>query len=273
MLQTDAATNPGSSGGLLLNLQGEVIGVSEGGYGIGGGFEGVGFAIPSNIASYVIQELLEHGRVRRSNLGILSEHLSPDVAEKLGAGKSQHGVIVKSVIPEAPAAQSGVEVGDIISRFAGKPVRTPERLQTLIEYASDKESINLRIIRDEKSIDLKVRFQSSPQQTAIADSISAKAGFEDEDLGLELTTLSTDESRQFGYQDHKEAVLVRDVRSQSVAYYRRIRPGMLIRRVGNQPTNNLAECKKAMRSQSLENGVLIMIGTPAGNHFVVLKNK
>ncbi len=113
----------------------------------GGGFEGVGFAIPVNIASFVVKELREHGSVRRAYLGIASEILSPDVARKVGIDKSQHGVIITNAFPDTPAARSEFQVGDVITHFAGIPVRTPEQLQMLIEYTHDENLTEIRIFQ------------------------------------------------------------------------------------------------------------------------------
>ena len=126
-LQTDAAINPGNSGGPLVNLDGEVVGINTAIATNSGGYQGVGFAIPSNLAKWVVQQLAKSGSVQRAYLGVGIEPVNGDLAHKFGVERG-HGVLVAEVFPHSPAAEAGFKEGDVITSFAGTTVKTPPRL-------------------------------------------------------------------------------------------------------------------------------------------------
>jgi serine protease Do len=160
LIQTDAAINPGNSGGPLVNLKGEIVGINTAIRTEGGGYEGIGFAIPASRAQRVAAELADHGRVRRAYLGIQIGVIDPKTAERL---KQPGAVVVNEVTPEAPAARGGVHRGDLILTINGKPFHGPGGLQATVEFAPVGEPLMLGIERDGERREIEVRPQEQPE--------------------------------------------------------------------------------------------------------------
>jgi len=189
-LQTDAAINPGNSGGPLLNLRGEVIGVNGVIASASGGFEGIGFAIPSNIALYVTGELMAHGKVERGWLGVSVQDLTYDLAQKSGLEKSG-GALVAEVTQGSPAAEAGLKAGDVILEFNGKPVPDAGSLRNSVAATRPGVQANLTVWRDGKK--MKVAVKIGNQEAAsklLASTIKQK-------LGIEVRPVSRKESDKF----------------------------------------------------------------------------
>ena len=161
LLQTDAAINPGNSGGALVNLEGEVVGINTAIATNSRGFQGVGFAIPSNRARWVVRELLEHGEVRRAYLGIRIGEIDAAVARRLGV-PVRSGVLVGEVIAESPAADAGIEANDIIVEFDGLKVRSPQDLQDAVEQKPLGTRQTVRILRDGRITSVQVTVRPLP---------------------------------------------------------------------------------------------------------------
>ena len=130
-LQTDAAINPGNSGGPLLNLQGEIIGVNSAALSQSGGFEGIGFAIPSNIAVHVTKQLIEHGKVERGWLGVNIQNLAPDLVKSFGL-KSTKGALVSEVVKGSPADEAGIKRRDVITGYRGNQITDADSLRDAV---------------------------------------------------------------------------------------------------------------------------------------------
>jgi len=151
LLQTDAAINPGNSGGPLVNLDGEVVGINTAIASSSGGYQGIGFAIPTDRAKWISQELLTRGTVRRAYLGIRIDELTPEAAQKLKLAP-RSGVFVSDVEPDGPADEAGLKVNDVITEFAGQPVRGPRDLQDVVEQKPIDSKQVLKIMRDGASV-------------------------------------------------------------------------------------------------------------------------
>lgn len=147
LLQTDAAINPGNSGGPLVNLDGEVVGINTAIASSSGGYQGIGFAIPTDRAKWISQELLTRGTVRRAYLGIRIDELTPEAAQKLKLAP-RSGVFVSDVEPGGPADEAGLKVNDVITEFAGERVRGPRDLQDAVEQKPIDSQQVLKIMRD-----------------------------------------------------------------------------------------------------------------------------
>jgi S1-C subfamily serine protease len=155
-IQTDAAINPGNSGGALINGRGELVGINTGIFSQSGGYQGIGFAVPSNLASHVVNDLMKYGEVRRGSLGGLQlERLTPRMAEGLNA-RNVSGLLVVRMSPRSEAYRAGMEPGDVILAFNGQAVDDPSQLYRLVADAPIGSSATITVLRDGRRRDLKV---------------------------------------------------------------------------------------------------------------------
>jgi serine protease Do len=159
-IQTDAAVNPGNSGGPLVNLEGKVIGVTSAIKSRTGGFQGVGLAVSSNLARFVMDQLLRDGNVRRGYLGIQMDDVDPDTAERIGLKGG--GVLTKKVLPKTPAALGGMKAGDVITAIDGKPVKDGRDLQRLVSGLPLRKATEVTVLRDGKSVELSIVVVEQP---------------------------------------------------------------------------------------------------------------
>ena len=160
-IQTDAAINPGNSGGALINARGELVGINTAIYSQSGGYQGIGFAVPSNLARRVMNELIEFGEVRRGDIGYVEfAAVTTHVAEQLGA-PGAHGVLVARMMQDSVAYRAGIEPGDIIVAFNGQRMDDPAQLKRMIQDAAIGTTATFRVFREGREIDIKVPIQTS----------------------------------------------------------------------------------------------------------------
>ena len=164
-LQTDAAINKGNSGGPLFNMKGEVIGVNTAIFSPSGGSIGLGFAVPSDSATLIIDQLKKFGKTRRGWLGVFIQSVTDEIAESLGLGKSR-GALVARVTTDSPAAKGGIKTGDIILKFDGKDVESNRTLPRIVARTSIEKDVDVIVIRDGKRQTLKVRIGRLDEETA-----------------------------------------------------------------------------------------------------------
>jgi serine protease DegS len=163
-IQTDAAINPGNSGGALINASGELIGVNSAIYSRSGGSQGIGFAIPINMAKDVMTQIIEHGRVERGWLGIEAQDLTVQLAESFGLTDT-HGVLISGVLRDGPADQAGIQPGDVIISINGKPVADASESMKIISMQKPDSEIELGGIRKGEPFSIKVRVIQRPAKT------------------------------------------------------------------------------------------------------------
>src|SRR5208337_2848889 len=155
-LQTDAAINPGNSGGPLINLEGEVIGINSAIMSQSGGFEGIGFAIPSNMALNISKQLIEHGKVIRGYIGLSLQSLTPQLAEGFGL-TSTKGALVAKVIENSPAYNAGFKKGDLIVDYEGKEIPDASSLRNSVGIASVGQTVTMTVMREGKKLQIQVK--------------------------------------------------------------------------------------------------------------------
>ena len=165
-IQTDAAINPGNSGGALINARGELVGINTGIFSQSGGYQGVGFAVPSNLARHVVDDLVKYGEVRRGTIGgIVLQPLTPRLAEELGA-KTTNGALVAQMSPSSEAYRAGMEPGDIIVAFNGQPVTDASQLYRAVADAPIGSTASVRVLRNGRTVDLKIPVVSDARRRA-----------------------------------------------------------------------------------------------------------
>lgn len=200
-LQTDAAINPGNSGGPLLNLYGEVIGVNAAIVSQSGGFEGIGFAIPSNMALYIARQLIKYGKVMRGWLGVSLQDLTPELAKAFKVEQGR-GAVVADVVKDSPASKAGIKRGDIIISYRGKPITDASRLRNEVALTPIGEKAEIRIIRKGKIYTLSVKIGSQDQ--ALKMKLSSLKGR----LGVEVRPSTQEEARRFGLRPGTGVVII-----------------------------------------------------------------
>ncbi len=276
-LQTDAAINPGNSGGPLVNLEGEVVGINTAIASNSGGYQGVGFAIPSNQAKWIMSQLIEKGTVQRSYLGIRMYELDSDLARQLNVPRGQ-GVVVAEVVPGSPADKAGVKEDDVVVKFSDQPILNRRDLQERVERVAVDSKHSLTVIRDGQSKDLSVTLKAlpadeqrasvNPEDESESDRPASIDTFQDKRLGMELADQREEDSAAF---KGRQGVLIRKVEEGGPASLKGLQAGMLIRKVGNVPVKNVNEYADAVKRQLDGAGVLLHISTPLGNRLVVVQ--
>ncbi len=276
-LQTDAAINPGSSGGPLINLDGEVIGINTAIATRSGGYQGIGFTIPINLAKWVIPQLLDKGKVQRAYLGVAIEEVTAEIAQKFGL-VGRRGVLVAQVYPNTPAADAGFNDGDLILDFAGQEVNSPRDLQTQVERTVPDTRSLVRVIRDGKPQTLEVVVRPLPDQFGTARQPQQQPGedeptgtneFADEKLGLSVMDITPETARSLGYEG-LEGALIKSVEVSSTAYRKGLRSGMLILRADNRAVKNVEDFKQALSKRDPKQSVLLQVRARGATVFIVI---
>jgi serine protease Do len=272
-LQTDAAINPGNSGGPLVNLRGEVIGINTAIHSRSGGSDGVGFAIPSNLARWVSDQLISHGTVKRAYLGVGIQPITQDLATQLNV-KPRSGVAVTEVFSDTPAANAGLQSGDVIVKFGDQAVTSPQSLQLAVEQSSVGSEVPVAIVREGESMTLTYTAQEQPTDF---DTKAMKKGTDSAAptgrYGLEVAPLDSDIAKQLGVKA-SEGVVITSVASGSPADEAGLEPGMVIAEVNRTKVNSPNDFAKSLEEGQAKSGdgVLLLVRSDRGSRFVVLKS-
>ena len=268
-LQIDAPINRGNSGGPLFDATGKVIGVNTAIFSPNGGNVGIGFAIPSSLASSVINQLLTKGHVDRGWLGVQIQAVTQDLAESLGLDEEK-GALVASVVEDSPADKAGIKVGDVILKFGGEGIKKMRDLPKVVADTPADSIVTIDVWRDGKTHDLSVKVgESQPTEpTELAKNMEPSQG----KLGLALAELNKDTRTQYGVDTDAEGVLVVRVAPNSPAAEKGIRAGDVIKMVGNStvshPEEVVAEVKKATAED--RKSVLLLVDRKGNDRFVAI---
>jgi len=247
-LQTDAAINPGNSGGPLVNMTGEVIGINTAIASRTGAYQGVGFAIPSNVAKRIYTELTTRGKVSRGWLGVSVQALTPELAKSFGTSE-ETGVLIADVVEGSPAEKGGLKSGDVILEFNGKRVAAPGDLQRAVGLSGPGSAAKLKVLRDKSERTVEIKIGEAPDEAALA---ARQPGAKAKSLlGLEVKPLTADVARQLGLRG-SDGVVVVAVEDGSPAEGAGIQPGDVVREVNRAKVRTLPEFEKA--TQGLKEG-------------------
>ena len=265
-IQTDAAINPGNSGGPLLDINGKVIGINTAIVTRSGGYMGVGFAIPINQAIDIKNQLIEHGHVARSVLGVYIQNVDQDLATTFGLEKRE-GVLISEIIPDSAAEEAGLLEGDIILSFNGKPVRRVGGFRNRVAATVPYTDVLLNIFREGKPIEVQVTTRPM-NEPAIA--IEDTAAIEMlESVGMEVSDLDGEEAAALNV-DLQNGVLITSVREGSAAWRARLQPGQIITSVNRKAVFNCTDFYEALVKASDRSRVLFLISDGRSSRFAVV---
>ena len=260
-IQTDAAINRGNSGGPLVNMRGEVIGINNAISSYSGGNEGIGFAIPSNMAKRVMTELIEKGKVVRGWLGVQIQDVTDRLAKNLKL-PSTSGAMIARVLEDTPAHRAELKEGDFIVSVDSKSIEDAEDLTNVIAAIKPGTTVKLGLYRDGKKITVKVKLGAQPDSFEGAEPGESPKAPADR-FGLEVETLDETTARRFGFRESLEGVVVVSVDPSSDAAEQGIVPGMVITHVQGKPVTTEEEFRRAL-SKAGDNGVRIRLALPSG---------
>lgn len=264
-IQTDASINPGNSGGPLFNLYGEVIGINTA---IINFAQGIGFAIPSNMAKQVIEQLLAKGKVVRGWLGVGIQPLTPELAKKFGVTESD-GVLVNEVFGKDPAASAGIKPGDIIVKIDGSIVDSPNKLSRLIGTLTPGATAHIEVVRDRNRLILTVPL-SERHEAELAATIPPQAKAEMK-LGIDVQDLTAGLADKFNLRESAGAVITR-VETGSLAQAEGLREGDLIKEVNRAEVASAVEFISAISRVRRGDTVLFRVLRENRAFYVVLKS-
>lgn len=269
-IQTDAAINPGNSGGALINLKGQLIGINTAIVSRTGGYQGIGFAIPSDMVTAIADSLITHGKVLRGWLGVMIQDIDSDMADALGLD-NLGGVLVADVSPESPAEDAGVKRGDIIVEVDGTQVGSTGQLRNLIAGSGVGTKVKLTVLRDEKRKTVKVLLGELPEDLAEGQSPDGSATASAL-AGMQVTELNKDSRLRFEIpEDLEEGILIADLEFGSAAAEAGLRPGDVILEVDRVKVTAVDGLVEALGSN--KNGrSLLLVWRGGGTSFVVLKH-
>jgi serine protease Do len=266
-IQTDAAINPGNSGGALIDVRGDLIGINTAILSGGGGNQGIGFAIPIDLAHHIMDQIVEHGKVIRGYLGITIQGVSPDMAKAFGLSQGG-GALVGDVSPNGPAAKAGVQRGDIVLQLNGTPVTSQEDLSLRVSELAPGAVAHLQVYRNGHTQEIDVTLGTFPEnaQTAQNSENQSPSGLK----GLQVQNLTPDICQQLNLPAATSGVVVSQVDPDSAAAQAQIQQGDVIQEVNRKPVHNLDEYQQALAGTANQ-PVLLLIDRGGTTLFVVVQ--
>ena len=278
-IQTDAPINHGNSGGALISLNGELIGINSQILSPSGGSIGIGFAIPSNMAKGVMEQLVKTGKVHRGMLGVTIQNVTSDLAQQFGL-KEIRGVIVNNVQPNSPADKAGVKQGDVIVGVGGVAVADDNELRNRVAQTAPGSSVDLTVVRNGQEQTLKATLDEFKAQKIAAedngdddqngDGNSQPSAPTDPKLGLSLQQITPQTAAQFGLKNITQGVVVTGVQAGGAADDAGISEGDVIQQINRQPVKSLADVQTAL-AKSDGKAALLLINHKGRTLFVTVQ--
>ena len=267
-IQTDAAINPGNSGGALVNTKGELVGINTAIFSQSGGYQGVGFAVPTSMSKPIYESLIKTGKVVRGFLGIGIQDLNQDLAKSFGI-KDAKGAIVSNVKEDGPADQGGLKQGDVIISYQGSPIEEAVVLQRMVTRTPVGTKVPVKVMRDghEKELTITIGEQPDTIKTAKAESGEKDYAF----AGVAVQDLDKDQAKELGIKGKAQGVVVTSVEPDSGADRAGLLPGDVIREINRQPVKSVKEFEKVSSAVKKGDNVLILINRRGNALFLSAK--
>jgi len=250
-IQTDAAINPGNSGGALVNARGELVGINTAIFSTTGGYQGIGFAIPSNMAKAVMEQLIKNKKVIRGWLGVSIQTLTPDMRKHFGL-KEDRGVVINQIFENSPAEKAGLKEEDIILQYNGKDITDPTQLRNLVANTPPGKEVELKVFRDGKTFTVKVTIEELPQEV-----VAARGEYENALRGVVVQNITPQMRRNLQIPARINGVIVTEISEDSpAAGY--LQKGDVIMAINRTRINNTKDYQKIV-SKLKEGDILLFI--------------
>jgi len=267
-IQTDAPINPGNSGGALIDDEGHLVGINTAILsGNSGGNQGIGFAVPVNMARHVMDQLVEHGKVERAYLGILPQDLTPAMAKAFKAGETR-GALVGDITPGGPAAQSDLRKGDIIVAVNGQPIADANQLRLMIGEMAPSGNVKLKVLRDGTPHEVNIKLGEFPsrQERASLDKQSEGSALE----GVTVENVTPELASELKMPASTKGVVVDEVSPGSRASEAGLRPGDIIQEANHQEVKSVNEFRSAVKSKGKDDSVLLLVSRAGTTLFLTV---
>ncbi len=278
-IQTDASINRGNSGGPMFDLDGNVIGINTAIFSPSGGSVGIGFAIPSNLAKPVIDQLIQFGKTRRGWLGVRIQSVTDEIAESLGLDKAR-GALIATVSPKGPAADAKLQAGDIITEFDGKNVIDMRHLPRIVAETPIDKTVDMKYWRDGKEHSSKVKvgeLEKAEEEGMLEEAgpVVSREGVDIALVGLTVAALTDEDRTTFNVPADVQGVLVTDADAKGEAAAKGLGSGDVIVEINQQPLSTPQEAKDlfAKAEKAGRTSVLLLVNREGDVRFVALKLK
>jgi serine protease Do len=268
-IQTDAAINPGNSGGALVDVDGRLIGINTAILSRSGGSQGVGFAIPSDLARNVMQSLVRYGQVTRGYLGAMIQDVTPELAKEFKL-KEPAGALVGEVVPQGPAAKAGLKEGDVVLEFNGKNVIDSRHLRLTVAETKPGETVPIKVWRDGSSRTLEVTVKQLPGTEQLAKN---ESNHKDQDTGtlngVTVGDLDPQSRQQFNVPDSVQGAVVTEVSPDSAAAEVGLKPGDVIQEINRHPVKTADDAVR-LTEHAKDKRTLVRVWENGASHYIVV---
>jgi serine protease Do len=265
-IQTDASINPGNSGGALVNDRGELVGINTAILAPGsGGNQGIGFAVPVNLARNVMDEIVTHGHVTRSYLGVTVQNVTPSIAKVMGLN-GLTGALVSSVAPNSPAAKAGLQTGDVILAMNDVPIAESNELRMSVSIMKPDQTVRLKINRNGKELQVPVVLSEMPGERTERASVDKGDSDNNALQGVSVQNLDADTAAQLHLPENTRGVVVTNVDPASQAAAEGLQRGDVIQEANRQPVANTQDLQRAVRKS---NGAPLLLVNRGGNRLFI----
>lgn len=271
-IQTDAAINPGNSGGALVNIRGELVGINTAIFSQSGGNMGIGFAVPSNLARSIMEQLVKGGKVVRGWLGVAIQELTPELAAQFGLSDTK-GVLVSDVMDDSPAKKAGFERADVITEYDGKPMDSPTHLRNAVAQTPIGRKVPIKLIRDKKPKTIDVTIVEQPKsfgQPGAEDNgeSTAPTGVLSD---IDVRELNEELASRYGIKTTERGVVVVRVRGGSTAEDMGVREGDIVLEVNRKPVTSLKSYERAVSGLAKDQAVLLLLKRKGQTIYLTLR--
>ncbi|HEX2959416.1 MAG TPA: DegQ family serine endoprotease [Chitinispirillaceae bacterium] len=278
-IQTDAAINPGNSGGALVNIRGELIGINTMIYTQSGGYMGIGFAIPINMAQKIMEDLIFEGKVSRGWLGVMIQELDQPTREAFGLDNNTQGVLIGDVFPDQPAAKAGILRGDIVTSVDGKMVTNPNELRNAIAAIHPGKKVPIELLRSTKKttvyVTLSGRDKSQVAEKDPKKSDSGESGSEDvsKKLGIRVSPLTYEIKSNLGIKSNINGVIITGFEEKSTSEQEGLQENDIIIEINRKSVGSIKEFKSAVNNLKTGDSILLLIQRGENTFFKAFKIK